>query len=424
MSPGRTDRPVGDRLRWLVVVAGVAVVLGGAGALVTVGFIKVLEWLTDLLWTDLADALGATTGDWQFVIPVCIVGGVAVGMCARFLGDWPKDLEQALADFRRDRTFDYRHLPNSLVASLVALSFGAALGPEAALVAIIGGLSSWIHRIIGLGERAAESLGYVGVMAALGTLFGTAGAAALPLEVGDEPTPLGRRLVLLLPGVAAAGAGALIFSALSSGEGYFDYTFRAYEFAFSDLLWAVAAAAVGAAVSVALLASSRLVRVPAMRLTARPEVLGALGGLGLGLLASASALVLFSGHDGIQELIDDTNASTAFLVGISAAKVGAIALLLAAGWKGGRFFPIMFAGAAAGLAIAGAFPDGAAMVGLAGAMTAAVAALIRRPLAAGLLMLFLFPYDLYPVVAVAAVVGAGIAKLVVQRFPALTEAAA
>jgi H+/Cl- antiporter ClcA len=424
MSPGRTDRPVGDRLRWLVVVAGVAVVLGGAGALVTVGFIKVLEWLTDLLWTDLADALGATTGDWQFVIPVCIVGGVAVGMCARFLGDWPKDLEQALADFRRDRTFDYRHLPNSLVASLVALSFGAALGPEAALVAIIGGLSSWIHRIIGLGERAAESLGYVGVMAALGTLFGTAGAAALPLEVGDEPTPLGRRLVLLLPGVAAAGAGALIFSALSSGEGYFDYTFRAYEFAFSDLLWAVAAAAVGAAVSVALLASSRLVRVPAMRLTARPEVLGALGGLGLGLLASASALVLFSGHDGIQELIDDTNASTAFLVGISAAKVGAIALLLAAGWKGGRFFPIMFVGAAAGLAIAGAFPDGAAMVGLAGAMTAAVAALIRRPLAAGLLMLFLFPYDLYPVVAVAAVVGAGIAKLVVQRFPALTEAAA
>jgi H+/Cl- antiporter ClcA len=424
MSPGRTDRPVGDRLRWLVVVAGVAVVLGGAGALVTVGFIKVLEWLTDLLWTDLADALGATTGDWQFVIPVCIVGGVAVGMCARFLGDWPKDLEQALADFRRDRTFDYRHLPNSLVASLVALSFGAALGPEAALVAIIGGLSSWIHRIIGLGERAAESLGYVGVMAALGTLFGTAGAAALPLEVGDEPTPLGRRLVQLLPGVAAAGAGALIFSALSSGEGYFDYTFRAYEFAFSDLLWAVAAAAVGAAVSVALLASSRLVRVPAMRLTARPEVLGALGGLGLGLLASASALVLFSGHDGIQELIDDTNASTAFLVGISAAKVGAIALLLAAGWKGGRFFPIMFAGAAAGLAIAGAFPDGAAMVGLAGAMTAAVAALIRRPLAAGLLMLFLFPYDLYPVVAVAAVVGAGIAKLLVQRFPALTEAAA
>lgn len=424
MSPGRTDRPVGDRLRWLVVVAGVAVVLGGAGALVTVGFIKVLEWLTDLLWTGLADALGATTGDWQFVIPVCIVGGVAVGMCARFLGDWPKDLEQALADFRRDRTFDYRHLPNSLVASLVALSFGAALGPEAALVAIIGGLSSWIHRIIGLGERAAESLGYVGVMAALGTLFGTAGAAALPLEVGDEPTPLGRRLVQLLPGVAAAGAGALIFSALSSGEGYFDYTFRAYEFAFSDLLWAVAAAAVGAAVSVALLASSRLVRVPAMRLTARPEVLGALGGLGLGLLASASALVLFSGHDGIQELIDDTDASTAFLVGISAAKVGAIALLLAAGWKGGRFFPIMFAGAAAGLAIAGAFPDGAAMVGLAGAMTAAVAALIRRPLAAGLLMLFLFPYDLYPVVAVAAVVGAGIAKLVVQRFPALTEAAA
>jgi hypothetical protein len=39
-------------------------------------------------------------------------------------------------------------------------------------------------------------------------------------------------------------------------------------------------------------------------------------------------------------------------------------------------------------------------------------------------MLFLFPYDLYPVVAVAAVVGAGIAKLLLRRFPALDEAAA
>lgn len=358
--------------------------LGGLGALVTVGFIKLLEWLTELLWTDLADALGATIGDWEFVVPVCIVGGVAVGLCTRFLGDWPKDLETALADFRRDRAFDHRHLPNSLVASLVALTFGAALGPEAALVALIGGLASWISRIIRLGGRAAESLGYVGVMAALGTLFGTAGAALLPLEEGDQPPPPGRRLVLLVPGLAAAGAGA----------------------------------------AVALLAFSKLVGIPAARLTARPVFLGALGGLGLGLLASASALVLFSGHEGIQELIDDTDASTAFLVGIAAAKVGAIALLLAAGWKGGRFFPIMFAGAAAGLALAGAFPDGAAMVGLAGAMTAAVAVLIRRPLAAGLLMLFLFPYDLYPVVAVAAVLGAPIGKLLVQRFPALDPAAA
>jgi H+/Cl- antiporter ClcA len=424
MSPGRTDRPVGDRLRWLTVLAAVAVVLGGVGALVTVGFIKLLEWFTDLLWTDFADAVGATTADWWFVVPVCVVGGVLVGLCGRFLGDWPKQLETALADFRRDRVFDYRHLPNSLVASLVALTFGAALGPEAALVAIIGGLASWIGRIIGVGERAAESLNYVGVMAALGTLFGTAGAAALPLEAVDERPPLGRRLVLLLPGVAAAGAGALLFSALSSGGGYFDYTFRAYDFALSDLLWAMVAAAAGAVVAVALVSWSKVVAVPAARLTSHPEVLGALGGLALGLLASASALVLFSGHEGIQELIDDTDATTTFLVAISAAKVGAIGPLLAAGWKGGRFFPIMFAGAAAGLAVAGAFPDGAAMVGLAGAMTAAVAGLLRRPLAAGLLMLFLFPYDLYPVVAVAAVVGAGIAKLLLRRFPALDEAAA
>jgi H+/Cl- antiporter ClcA len=421
MPPASSPRRRGDRWRWLGVVVGLAVALGAVGALVTVGFIKLLEWLIDVVWTDLADALGATTHDWWFVLPVCAVGGgVAVGLCARFLGDWPKELETALADFRRDRVFDYRHLPNSAVASLAALVFGAALGPEAALVALIGGLCSWIGRIIGVGGRAAESLQYVGVMAALGTLFGTAGAAAIPLEAGAGAPRLAHRLLLLVPGAAAAGTGALIFSALSAGDGYLDFHFRAYDLALWDVVPAVAAAAAGAAVAALLLLFSRVAHLAAARLPSGPVFRAVVGGIGLGVLGSISALVLFSGHEGIQELIDDTGASTAFLVGIAVAKVGAIALLLATGWRGGRFFPMMFAGTAGGLAVAAAFPEDVAMVCLAAGMTAAVAAMLRRPLAAGLLMLFLFPYDLYPTVAIAAVLGAGLGRVVAR--PPATEA--
>lgn len=423
MATSSEGRRAGDRLHWAALVTGVAVVLGGIGALVTVGFVKLLERLIDLLWVDLPDALDVSATGAAFVLPVCVAGGVAVGLCARYLGDWPEDLETALADFRRDRTFDYRHLPNSLVAALVALTFGGALGPEAALVALVGGLGSWITHTIGLGARAAGSLEYVGLTSALGTLFGTAGAAALPFEETETPVPP-RRWMLLLPGLAAAGAGALVFRALSSGRGYFDYDFRPYDFAVADLGYAIAAAVAGVAVTLAFLTVSRLIDVPARRLDARPVLRGALGGAGLGLLASASALVLFSGHAGIQDLLDDPGASTGFLVGIAAAKIGATALLLATGWRGGRFFPLLFAGAAGGLAFAVLLPDDAAMVGLAAAMTAAIAALIRRPVAAGLLMLFLFPSALYPTVVIAAILGSLIGRWLVRRRPALDEVGA
>ncbi|HEX6310563.1 MAG TPA: chloride channel protein [Acidimicrobiia bacterium] len=418
MLPPPSERRSGDRLRWIAVVAATMVLLGAIGALATVGFIKLLEWLIDLVWKDLPDAIGADAGNWEFILPVCTIGGLVAGLCARFLGEWPKDLQSALADFRRDRAFDYRHLPNSMVTALAALTFGAALGPEAALVALVGGLASWISRVIGVGARAAVSLDYVGVVAALGTLFGTAGAALLPLDEGEvrrQP----RRLVVVALGVVAAGAGALTFSVLSPGDEYFDYTFRPYDFAVTDLLWAAAATVAGALAAVAYLLVKKAVEIRAARLATRPVVRATVGGVVLGVLASVSALVLFSGHDGIQTLIDDTDASALYLVGIALAKLSATALLLATGWRGGRFFPLMFAGAGAGLAFAAMLPEDVSMVALAGAMTAAIAVLIRRPLAAGLLMLFVFPHDLYPTVVVATLLGTALGHVLVRRLPAL-----
>lgn len=59
------------------------------------------------------------------------------------------------------------------------------------------------------------------------------------------------------------------------------------------------------------------------------------------------------------------------------------------------------------------------MVGMAGGMTAAVGALICKPIATVLLMVLLFPADLYPTVVVAAAVSTLAAKRVQKRLPAL-----
>ena len=82
-----------------------------------------------------------------YTLLLCTIGGVLVGLCAKYLGDYPKDLETSVGQFKRTKQFDDRHLVQGVVASLASLGFGAALGPEAALVSLVGGLSTWIGSV-------------------------------------------------------------------------------------------------------------------------------------------------------------------------------------------------------------------------------------------------------------------------------------
>lgn len=393
--------------------------LGLGGALVTVAFLKTLGLVHDVVWEHVPDALGTDPFDAVYVLPACALGGALVGLARRHLGEHPETLEAALARFKRDHAFDHRHLPNVAVTSLLSLGFGAALGPEAALVAIVGGLSSWIARVIRTGATAGASLDYIGIVGSLGALFGTAGVVALPL---DEGAARPKRVWLIVPGLLAAVAGLLVFRAFSDGDRYFDYSLPTYEFSLVDLAWALPAAVAGFLVTAACLVMMRATARVADMLGERKVLQSLSAGVVFGVLASASSLVLFSGHEGIQELIDDdATSSTGFLIAIAVAKMVAVAVLVSGGWKGGRFFPVMFAGAAAGLAVAHTLDGLVPLVALAAGMTAAVGALIRKPVAAALLVAFIFPPDTYGAVALAAVVGSALGAVLVRRVPALDE---
>lgn len=410
--------PTGTSGPGLVRTTLVAAALGLGGALVTVGFLEVLRLIHETVWVHLPDALGIGPAATAWILPVCVLGGVLVGVCRHYLGEYPVSLEEALEGFQHERSFDHRHLPQAAVTSFVSLGLGAALGPEAALVALVGGLSSWISTVVRANARAEDELEFIGISGALGALFGTAGVAVMAFDeerAARDP----RRALLVVPGVVAAAAGIGVFRLLESGPGYFSYTFRPYAFAVADLAWAVPAIVVGVAVAAVYLLLERALHPVVARLGPNRIVQSAVGGLVLGLLGAWSWLVLFSGHEGIQVVIDDTGLSVGFLAAVALAKVLATTTLLGTGWKGGRFFPVMFAGAAAGLALAGLVGGVDPMVGLAVAMTTAIAVLIRRPVGAILLMLFLFPLGLYPVVVLGGLVGGMGARRLERRRPAL-----
>lgn len=411
---------LGDRLLWRT--TAVAAVMGLAGALLTVVFLEAFFVLRDLVWTDLPDALGMASPAAWFTVAVCALGGLLVGVARARLGEWPVTIETALADFRRDRVFDTDHLWQAAVLSLISLGFGAALGPEAALTALIGGFGTLIARFVHTSEAGRSSITYLGIAGSLGALFGHAGAAAIPLgvdpEEGEDDEPRGR-LWLLVPGLAAALAGAFVFRHVGSGGDYFSLDLPAYDLAAADLGWAVLPALGGVAVALAFVAvDGALTRVLAA-VAERKVVLSVASGLVLGGLGATSALMLFSGHEGIRTLAGDPTATVGYLVLLALGKALAANVCLAGGWKGGRFFPIMFCGVAAGLAVAAGVDEVGQTVAIAAGMAAALATLLGRPVAAAALAVLFFPVDAWPLVVVGALVGAVAVRVLRARAPDL-----
>ncbi|MDG1266634.1 MAG: chloride channel protein [Ilumatobacter sp.] len=397
---GRPDR--------LVRTVGVAVVLGAFGGLVTVGFLRGLDALVELLWTDLPNKLDLDSSSWTWIVPVVMVGAILLGAARRLLGEHPVSLEQSIQDHQSNGEFDYRHVWQAVVISLISLGFGAALGPEAALMAILGGLGSWIARVIEADERGRIGLPYVGIAAALGALFATAGASVLVLSSKSSAADDARagRIWWLLPAVAASGAGVVVYQYLGTSTQYFDLGVPDYDFAILDLVWAVPVAFSGAALGVLFFVVQRLGDRLLSPFDGRHVLQSVLGGVVLAGLASWSTLILFSGHQGTDQIVADYGSDDAsFLFLVAVGKVVAAAVLLSSKWKGGRFFPVMFAGAAVGLATTLRVDEVREVVGIAAGMTGAVGVLLRRPVIAVLFMCWFFPLNALPVVVVAAVVG-------------------
>ena len=368
--------PIAARAGRLLVATVLAAGLGLGGALVTVGFVELLRAVHEWLWVDLPSALDLGPEAVVFVVPMCAVGGVLVGASRHRLGEYPPSLEESLARFGAERGFDDRHLPQAVTTSLVGLGFGAALGPEAVLVALVGGIGTWIGRRISAGAEYGDWLAYLGSTSVLGALIGVARRRRPAARRRRRPRPrVGcgssspeRRRLRPGPGCSSGSRRAAGTSPMTTRP-----TSSSSSMSPGRCPWPLPARPSRAF----FLVVARLTADAGARLDGRPVVQSLAGGLVLGALASISALVLFSGHEGVQTLIDDPTATVGFLLGIAALKLVATATLLGTKWKGGRFFPVMFAAAAVGLAAASAVDGLAETPAMAVVMTGAVAALHR-----------------------------------------------
>jgi H+/Cl- antiporter ClcA len=357
---------------------------------------------------------GAEPSWWP--IPVLAVSGVLVGLTIRHLpgtaGHEPAEGFKASGPVR---PID---LPGIIIASFATLSLGVVLGPEAPLIAIGSGLGILALHYLkrDAPAQALMLIGAAGSFAAISTLLGSPLAGAFLLM---EAAGLGGAMagVVLVPGLLAAGIGALMFVGLDNLTGFGTFSLAVPDLppfttpTGAEFLWAIG---IGLAASVLGTGIRRLALFMEPLVMRRRVLLTPVAGFAVGSLAvafaagsdKASSEVLFSGQSALPSLIQNAASWTiGALVLLVVCKGLAYAASLSA-FRGGPTFPGMFIGAAGGIALSH-LPGLPMIAGVAMGMGAMTVVMLGLPLTSVLITALFLQSDglaLTPLIIVAVVV--------------------
>jgi H+/Cl- antiporter ClcA len=356
-----------------------SLVVGIVCSLLLLGVSAVAAGLEDVLWTSIPEALGISGNAPAWIFLMLTLTGVAVGLVVwkvpGHAGPDPATLslvEGPLAP---------AVLPSLLVALILMLAGGVSLGPENPIMGVAIGL------IFAVGSRLLPVVGgqiWVGLATAgmLGAMFGTPVAAALVLSEslsgGSEARmPLWDRMFAPL---VAAGAGSLTTDVLSGGRLSMAISVPPYPGAnLSDLLFSMLIAAVAALLGLVAVYAFRGVY-PLFKLISNPLLAITLGGALLGILGIVGGpITLFKGLDQMKELSQDVGQYTApELALVTLVKLAALVIAGTCAFRGGRIFPSVFVGVAAGLFASALLPSVPPALTVASAVMGILLAITRQ----------------------------------------------
>ena len=393
-----------------------AAILGAPIAAFAYGFLKLVAVLEKAVFTQLPSGLGFHGEPlWWPLLPLALAG-VLVALTIRYLpgtgGHSPAD------GFHAGGPPTAAQIPGVFLAALATLSLGAVLGPEAPLIAMGGGLAVLVVHFAkrDMPKQTIAVIGAAGSFAAIATLFGSPLPAAFLLM---EVSGLGGVMldVALLPGLLAAGIGALIFVGLDTWTGFGTFSLAVPNlppYAHPDVAqfgWALVLAPAAAVVGTACRRFALALRPQVER---RLVMFTALCGLAVAGLAIAFAAG--TGKSSSEVLFSGQTALGPFISQAAGYSIGTLLLLLACkslaysvsmgSFRGGPTFPAMFIGAVGGAAMSH-LPGLPLVPAVAMGIGATTVAVLRLPLSSVLLVTLLLSSDglaVMPLVIVAVVV--------------------
>ena len=414
-EPARPDPLELLRSRSYLTLLVLAAVVGVPVAAVAYLFLAFVSKAQHFVFVSLPEDLGLGSAPlWWPVLPL-LLSGLIVGLTLKYLhgtaGHKPAE------GFKSGGATDPRDLPGIVLASLATLSLGAVLGPEAPLIAIGSGLGVLAVRLVkrDAPQAAVGVIAGAGSFAAISTLLGSpiTGAFLLMEAAGLAGTTMS---VVLVPGLLAAGVGALIFVGLDNWTGLGSFSLAIPDLppssspTLTEFLWAIVIGIVAAFLGLLIkrggLALQPIVERRQVALTPAVGLLVALTAIAFEAMTDKDvSFLLFSGQDSLPDLVHEASSwSAGALIALVVCKSVAYTLSLSC-FRGGPIFPGMFIGAALGV-LASQLPGLSLVAGVGigvGAMTVAMLGLPMVSVLLPSLLLFNDALSLTPLIIVGVV---------------------
>ena len=411
----------------------VALAIGFVAGLAVWAVFYASSALTELLWGTGYSALaacleGAGIPSWWIPIAFCLLGGTIIGLWSLKMGGAPAPLAHVLASVKKTGSYRLENLLASIVGFLLPLVFGGAIGPEAGIAGIIAAACTRIGEALKRAGIRVKGLTDVTISAALSAVFVTPFAGIIATAEGalagaDEPADgtaepadsatrnltFRRSVKLVLYTASALGAvGAVAaFTALFGSEGGLP-RFEGVTPQDVRLLWGIPCLVAGYLGALLFHTGEKCFGLLSAKMGEHPVLKPVIAGLVLGLLALPLPYVLFPGEAQAFALMDEWNTlGVVVLAATGLCKCLATPLCLNFGWKGGHFFPIIFAGIALGYAVA-AVSGVDPMFCIAITCATLVAGVQRKPFMALALLLLCFPVSSVVWLGIACLIGAAL----------------
>ena len=345
------------------------------------GVIAGLYWITlEFLSHEIASFSGSS------VIPLMAILGLLAGLIIHFIGN-PGEIDLIVNNIRfKKGKLDPKNNPSMILSSLIFVSAGGSLGPEAPLVQVTGSTGTWLGKLFRLKGEELRSMSIAGMASGFTALFGAPlGGSLFALEILHHKHAV-EYYKAIIPAFVSSLFSYVVFAIIIHlGIGpIWDLSSYNYSGVF-DFLYAVLFSIIAAGVGWVFIYCTKFFKYTFEKRAMPIYFKTLIGGLLLGLIAYFIPITRYFGHHEINELLMG-NFSVSFLLCILIFKIFAISITVSSGWRGGFIIPLFFVGTCLGLIIHQFFPGINVTLIIVSCMAAINSCVTRTPMSTTILL--------------------------------------
>ncbi|HHY74492.1 MAG TPA: chloride channel protein [Bacillus bacterium] len=385
-------------------------ILSGIIGVISSVFLILVNGLSDFLWTDISNKLKVPS---IYTFFLSVFGGILVGVSRYKWGNLPKVANDAIVELKTTQRIDYSYVYFNFLIAFLILTFGASVGPAAAILNSVIALSIWQgdkmrYFYFSYNEWKKESW-----LIRLKKL-------ALPhnylIPYNPNRAPKEKKMILfknlLYMLFIVNGIVTFMFLIKISEQPPFVTKLGETSWGLNELLLFIPLVLFGILFSRLYELMEKAMDKFFSKINDKIILSAVIGGIGIGLMSLIAPNLLFSGQLSMLALPSLVpTLSIATLILGSVLKLIFMEFCLKSGWVGGNVLPVIFASILQGYAIATFFPQLDMLFIVAVIGSSASIAILKMPLIVGLALMLFFPKELAPVILITVVLFVWLSKM-------------